>query len=191
MEHVLPALPFEKTALAPHISSETLDYHHGKHHNAYVVKLNSLIKGTEYENYKLEEIIKKSTGAIFNNAAQIWNHTFFWNCLKPKGGGEPTGKLATLINQKWGSFEKFKEEFSNAALNNFGSSWTWLVLNNQGNLEIYNTSNADTPMAKNLKAIFTIDLWEHAYYIDYRNVRADFIKAFWNLVNWDFANNNL
>lgn len=191
MEHKLPELPYAKDALQPHISAETFEYHHGKHHNAYVTNLNNLIKGTKYESMTLEEIIKSSEGGLFNNAAQVWNHTFFWNCMSPKGGGVPGGKVADLINQKWGSFDKFKEEFAKNAVGNFGSGWTWLVQNSKGEVEIMNTSNADTPMAHNMKALMTIDVWEHAYYIDYRNARANFVAAFWNLANWDFVNQNL
>lgn len=191
MEHKLPELPYPKDALQPHISAETFEYHHGKHHNAYVTKLNELIKGTKFESMSLEEIIKNSEGALFNNAAQTWNHTFFWNCMAPKAGGVPGGKVADLINKKWGSFDKFKEEFAKSAVGNFGSGWTWLVQNSQGEVEIMNTSNADTPMAHNMKALMTVDVWEHAYYIDYRNARANFVTAFWNLANWDFVNKNL
>jgi Fe-Mn family superoxide dismutase len=191
MEHQLPELPFAKDALAPHISAETLEYHHGKHHKAYVTKLNDQIKGTKFETMELEEIIKNSEGGIFNNAAQTWNHTFFWNCLTPKGGGYPGGKVGEMINKRWGSFDKFKEEFSKAAVSNFGSGWTWLAKNSKGDLEIMSTSNADNPMKHELEALMTIDVWEHAYYIDYRNARPDFVQAFWNLVNWDFVNKNL
>lgn len=191
MSFELPALPYAKDALAPHISSETLDYHHGKHHNTYVTKLNGLVPGTEYEGKSLEEIIMAApAGGVFNNAAQIWNHTFYWNCLSPNGGGAPTGAIADAINAKWGSFEEFQKELDDKAVNNFGSSWTWLVKNEDGSLEIVNTSNAGTPMTDGKKAILTVDLWEHAYYIDYRNVRPDYLKAFWALVNWDFANEN-
>jgi superoxide dismutase, Fe-Mn family len=191
MEHKLPELPYAKDALQPHISAETLEYHHGKHHNAYVTKLNELIKGSKHENMSLEEIILSSEGGVFNNAAQVWNHTFFWNCLAPKGGGAPTGKVAELINQKWGSFDKFKDEFAKAAVGNFGSGWTWLIQNKQGEVELFNTSNAQTPMTSGHNALLTLDVWEHAYYIDYRNSRPNFINAFWNLVNWDFVNKNI
>jgi superoxide dismutase, Fe-Mn family len=191
MEHKLPELPYAKDALQPHISAETLEYHHGKHHNAYVTKLNELIKGTKHENMSLEEIILSSEGGVFNNAAQVWNHTFFWNCLAPKGGGAPTGKVAELINKKWGSFDKFKDEFAKAAVGNFGSGWTWLIQNKQGEVELFNTSNAQTPMTSGHNALLTLDVWEHAYYIDYRNSRPNFINAFWNLVNWDFVNKNI
>lgn len=188
MAFELPALPYAKDALEPHMSVETLEYHYGKHHNTYVVKLNGLIPGTEYESKSLEEIITSApAGGVFNNAAQIWNHTFFWNSLSPNGGGEPTGALADAINAKWGSFAKFQEAFNDKAVNNFGSSWTWLVKTADGSLDIVNTSNAGTPMTDGLTAIITVDLWEHAYYIDYRNVRPDYLKGFWALANWDFA----
>lgn len=191
MEHKLPELPFAKDALQPHMSAETLEYHHGKHHNAYVTNLNNLIKGTKFEDMSLEDIIKNSEGGIFNNSAQVWNHTFFWNCLAPNAGGNPTGKIADMINAKWGSFDKFKEEFTKSAAGNFGSGWTWLVKNKAGELEIVNTSNAGTPMTAGHTALLTVDVWEHAYYIDYRNARPNFLNAFWNLVNWNFVNSNL
>lgn len=190
MAFQLPALPYERSALEPHISQETLDYHYGKHHNTYVVKLNGLIEGTELENKSLEEIIKTSEGGIFNNAAQVWNHTFYWNCLSPNGGGKPSGELAAAIDKAFGSFEDFVAKFSDMAINNFGSSWTWLVKNSDGAVEIVNTSNAGTPLTGNQKALLTCDLWEHAYYIDYRNLRPDYLQAFWALVNWDFVENN-
>lgn len=191
MIHTLPELPYEKTALQPHISAETFDYHYSKHHLAYVTNLNNLIKGTKYETMSLEEIILGSEGAIYNNAAQVWNHTFFWNSLSPNGGNEPSGKIAELIHEKWGSTASFKEEFQKLALSNFGSGWTWLVLNKENQLQIVNTSNAETPLTKGLIPLLTIDVWEHAYYIDYRNARANFVAAYWNVVNWDFANKNL
>ncbi len=192
MSFELPALPYAKDALEPHISAETLDYHHGKHHNTYVVKLNGLIPGTEFENKSLEEIIKTSSGGIFNNAAQTWNHTFYWHCLSPNGGGEPTGAVADAINQAFGSFEDFKAKFTDSAVNNFGSSWTWLVKKADGSLDIVNTSNAATPITEaGVTPLLTVDLWEHAYYIDYRNVRPDYMSAFWALVNWDFVAENL
>ncbi len=191
MEHTLPPLPYAKDALQPHISAETLEYHHGKHHQTYVTNLNNMIKGTEYENLSLEEIIKKSTGGVFNNSAQVWNHTFFWNCMSPNGGGAPTGKVADAINAKWGSFDKFKEEFNKSALGNFGSGWTWLVQKTDGSVDIVNTSNAGTPLTTSDKPLLTADVWEHAYYIDYRNARAKFLEAFWNVANWEFANQNL
>jgi len=187
MEHTLPPLPYAIDALAPAISQETLEYHYGKHHQTYVTNLNNLIKGTEFENLSLEEIIKKSSGGIFNNSAQIWNHTFFWNSLTPNGKGAPTGALADAINAKWGSFDKFKEEFTKSAVGNFGSSWTWLVKKADGSLDIVNTSNAATPLTTDAKALITIDLWEHAYYIDYRNARPKFVETFFKLANWDFA----
>ncbi|MGI9280631.1 MAG: superoxide dismutase [Fe] [Endozoicomonas sp.] len=187
MAFELPALPYARDALAPHISEETLDYHYGKHHKTYVDKLNGLVAGTELENKSLEEIIKTSEGGIFNNAAQIWNHTFYWNCLSPNGGGAPAGELADAINKAFGSFEKFVAAFNDKAVNNFGSSWTWLVKNSDGSVEIVNTSNAGTPLTTDQKPLLTCDLWEHAYYIDYRNVRPEYLKNFWALVNWNFA----
>jgi Fe-Mn family superoxide dismutase len=188
MSFELPALPYAKDALEPHMSVETLEYHYGKHHNTYVVKLNGLVPGSEYENKTLEEIITSApAGPVFNNAAQIWNHTFFWNSLSPKGGGEPTGALADAINAKWGSFAEFQTALNDKAVNNFGSSWTWLVKNTDGSIEIVNTSNAGTPMTNGQTAVITVDLWEHAYYIDYRNVRPDYLKGFWALANWEFA----
>ncbi len=191
MEHKLPELPWAKNALAPTISEETINFHYGKHHNAYVTKLNAGIKGSEFEDMSLEDIIKKSSGGLFNNAAQVWNHTFYWNCLSPNGGGEPTGAVADAINKKWGSFDKFKEEFSNSAAGNFGSGWTWLVKNANGEVEIMNTDDAGCPLTEDKTPVLTIDVWEHAYYIDYRNARPDYITAFWKLVNWDFANQNM
>lgn len=191
MAFELPALPFEKDALLPHISRETLDYHHGKHHNAYVVKLNSLVEGTEFAGKSLEDIIRTSQGPVFNNAAQIWNHTFYWNCLSPQGGGEPTGALAAAITTQWGSFEAFQTAFNDKAVNNFGSSWTWLVKKADGSLDIVNTSNAGTPLTDtSVTALMTVDLWEHAYYIDFRNARPTYLNAFWALINWDFAAKN-
>jgi Fe-Mn family superoxide dismutase len=190
MEHTLPPLPYAKDALQPTMSAETLEFHYGKHHQAYVTNLNNLIKGTEFENLSLEEIIKKSQGGIFNNSAQVWNHTFFWNCMKPNGGGAPTGPVADAINAKWGSFDKFKEEFQKSAVGNFGSGWTWLVKKTDGSVDIVNTSNAGTPLTTENKALLTVDVWEHAYYIDYRNARPKFVESWWNLVNWDFVNQN-
>ena len=187
----LPALPYAKDALAPHISEETLEFHYGKHHQTYVTKLNGLIPGTEFEGKSLEDIVKTSSGGVFNNAAQIWNHTFYWNCLSPNGGGEATGAVADAINVAFGSFEKFKEEFTTSAINNFGSSWTWLVKKADGSVAIVNTSNAATPLTDDsVTPILTVDLWEHAYYIDYRNARPAYMDAFWNLVNWEFVNAN-
>lgn len=191
MAFELPALPYDKGALAPHISEETLEYHYGKHHNTYVVNLNNLVAGTDFENMSLESIIQKSDGGIFNNAAQVWNHTFYWNCLSPNGGGEPEGALADAINATFGSFDKFKEEFTAACITNFGSGWTWLVKNASGGLEIVKTSNAGCPLTDAQTPLMTCDVWEHAYYIDYRNVRPDYVAAFWNLVNWDFVASNL
>jgi Fe-Mn family superoxide dismutase len=191
MEHTLPALPYSIDALAPHCSKETLEFHHGKHHAAYVAKLNELKKGTEFDNLPLEDVIKKASGAIYNNAAQIWNHSFFWNCMKPKGGAEPTGALATAINAKWGTYEAFKEAFVTSAVGNFGSGWTWLVKKTDGTLELVNMPAAGTPLTTKDKALLTIDVWEHAYYIDYRNERPKYVKTFLgNLVNWGFAEEN-
>ena len=187
----LPALPYEKNALEPHISSETLDYHYGKHHATYVTKLNGLVEGTDMESKSLEEIIKSSEGGVFNNAAQVWNHTFYWHCLSPNGGGEPTGDLAEAINAKWGSFADFQAAFNDKAVNNFGSSWTWLVKTADGSLDIVNTSNAETPISgEEYTPVLTVDLWEHAYYIDYRNARPKYLENFWALVNWEFGNEN-
>jgi len=190
MEHALPALPYPLDGLQPHISKETLEFHYGKHHQTYVTNLNNLIKGTEFESASLEEIVKKSSGGVFNNAAQIWNHTFYWNSLSPKGGGAPSGALAAAIDKNWGSFEAFKEAFTKSAVGNFGSSWTWLVKKADGSLDIVNTSNAATPVTTADTPLITCDLWEHAYYIDYRNRRPDYLGAFWSLVNWDFASKN-
>ena len=191
MAFELPALPYEKNALEPHISSETLDYHYGKHHATYVTKLNGLVEGTDMESKSLEEIIKSSEGGVFNNAAQVWNHTFYWHCLSPNGGGEPTGDLAEAINAKWGSFADFQAAFNDKAVNNFGSSWTWLVKTADGSLDIVNTSNAETPISgEEYTPVLTVDLWEHAYYIDYRNARPKYLENFWALVNWEFGNEN-
>ena len=191
MEHVLPPLPYELNALQPHISKETLEFHYGKHHQAYVTNLNNLIKGTEFENLALEDIIRKATGGVFNNAAQIWNHTFYWHSLSPKGGGQPTGKLAEAINAKFGSVDEFKKQFTQTAVGTFGSGWAWLVKNADGSLELASTSNAQTPLTTAGKTpLLTCDVWEHAYYIDYRNRRPDYVAAFWNLVNWEFAAKN-
>jgi Fe-Mn family superoxide dismutase len=190
----LPPLPYDRAALEPHISAETLDFHHGKHHKTYVDNLNKLIEGTEYEQMPLEEIIRKSQGGMFNNAAQVWNHTFYWNCLKPAaqgGGGEPSGKLAELIKQAFGDFAKFKEEFSKTAITTFGSGWGWLVQRPDGSLALVSTSNAVTPLTGEDKPLLTCDVWEHAYYIDYRNARPKYVESFWALVNWDFVASNL
>lgn len=191
MAFELPPLPYAKNALVPHISEETLEYHYGKHHNAYVVNLNNLVKGTEFEGKSLEDVVKTSSGGVFNNAAQIWNHTFYWHSLSPTGGGEPTGAVAEAIAKTWGSFEKFKEEFNKMAVGNFGSSWTWLVKKADGSVAIVNTSNAGTPITEaGVTPLITVDLWEHAYYIDYRNLRAKYLESFWALANWEFANAN-
>nr|UOZ96834.1 Superoxide dismutase Fe [Cupriavidus sp.] len=187
MEHALPALPYAMDALAPHISKETLEYHYGKHHQAYVTNLNNLIKGTEFESAGLEDIVRKSSGGVFNNAAQVWNHTFYWHCLSPKGGGAPSGALGQAISAKWGSFDAFKEAFTKSAIGNFGSGWTWLVKKADGSLDIVNTSNAATPLTTADKPLMTCDVWEHAYYVDYRNRRPDYLGAFWSLVNWEFV----
>lgn len=191
MTFTLPPLPYAKDALAPAISEETIEYHYGKHHQAYVTNLNKLIAGTEFENSSLEDIIKKSSGGIFNNAAQVWNHTFYWHCLSPNGGGEPTGLLAEAINKAFGSFATFKEQFTQTAATTFGSGWAWLVKDKNNDLKIISTGNANTPMTQDLTALLTCDVWEHAYYIDYRNARPDYIGAFWSLVNWNFVAKNL
>lgn len=191
MAITLPELPYSKDALAPHISAQTLEFHYGKHHAGYVTKLNAAIEGTDLANKSLEEIVKSSEGGVFNNAAQVWNHTFYWNSLSPNGGGAPSGAVADAINKAFGSFDKFKEEFSNAAATQFGSGWAWLVQNSSGDLEIVKTGNAGCPLTHGHTPILTIDVWEHAYYLDYQNKRPDYIAAFWNLVNWDFANSNL
>lgn len=192
MEHQLPPLPYPREALVPHMSAETFDYHYAKHHQAYVTNLNNLIKGTEFEKATLEEIIKKAAGGIYNNAAQVSNHTFFWSCMKPQGGGAPTGALADAINKKWGSLDEFKKAFQTSAVGNFGSGWTWLVKKADGSLDIVNLGAAGTPLKSGEgKPILTIDVWEHAYYIDYRNMRPKFVETFLNnLVNWDFAEKN-
>ncbi|AMP01062.1 superoxide dismutase [Fe] [Collimonas arenae] len=193
MAHTLPPLPYGLDELAPHISKETLEFHYGKHHQTYVTNLNNLIPGTEFENAALEDIVKKSSGGIFNNAAQIWNHTFYWHSLAPqsKGGGSaPTGALADAINAKWGSFDKFKEELTKTAVGTFGSGWAWLVKNADGSLGLVSTSNAATPLTTDAKPLITVDVWEHAYYIDYRNARPKYLEAFWALANWEFASKN-
>lgn len=192
MTHQLPPLPYALDALAPVISKETLEYHYGKHHQAYVINLNNLIPGTEFEHKSLEDIIKTSSGSIFNNAAQVWNHTFYWNCLRsPRENNEPSGALADQMSKTFGSFAEFKDQFSKAAATNFGSGWTWLVKNTDGALTVINTSNAGTPMTEGKQALLTCDVWEHAYYIDYRNARPKYIEAFWSLVNWDFVASQL
>lgn len=191
MSFELPALPYAKNALEPHISAETLEYHYGKHHNAYVVNLNNLVKGTDFEGKSLEDIIKISEGGVFNNAAQVWNHTFYWHCLAPNAGGEPTGQVAEAINKAFGSFTEFKQQFTDSAIKNFGAGWTWLVKKTDGSLAIVNTSNASTPVSGEDKALLTVDVWEHAYYIDYRNARPQYLDHFWALVNWKFVAENL
>ena len=191
MAFELPSLPYAQDALEPHISAETLEYHYGKHHKAYVDKLNGLAEGTELADKSLEDVVKTSEGGVFNNAAQIWNHSFYWNCLSPQGGGKASGPIAQSIDDTFGSFESFKEQFTQSALTNFGSSWTWLVKNSDGSLAIVNTSNADTPLTEDgITPLLTVDLWEHAYYIDYRNARAKYLDAFWALLNWEFVNTN-
>lgn len=190
MAFELPPLPYAKNALAPTISEETIEYHYGKHHQTYVTNLNNLVKGSEFEAMGLEDIVRESSGGVFNNAAQVWNHTFYWNCLKPGGGGAPTGALAAAIDKALGSFAAFKEKFSSSAVGNFGSGWTWLVKNADGSLEVLNTSNAGTPMTSGKTALLTCDVWEHAYYVDYRNARAKYVESFWGLVNWDFVAKN-
>jgi superoxide dismutase, Fe-Mn family len=187
----LPPLPWARDALAPHISAETIDYHYGKHHQAYVTNLNNQIAGTEFEKLGLEDIIRKSSGGMFNNAAQIWNHTFYWNCLAPNAGGEPTGKLADAINKAFGSFAKFKDEFTKTSVGTFGSGWGWLVQRPDGSLALASTSNAATPLTGSDRALLTCDVWEHAYYIDYRNARPKYLEAFWNLVNWKFVESQM
>lgn len=192
MSFTLPDLPYARNALAPHISEETLDFHYGKHHQTYVDKLNGLLPGSEFEGKSLEQIIKNSAGGVFNNAAQVWNHTFYWNSLSPNGGGAASGALADAINSAFGSFDDFKSKFNDMAVNNFGSSWTWLCRNGSGALEIVNTSNAGTPITQDgMTPVLTCDLWEHAYYIDHRNARPSYLNGYWELVNWDFANANM
>ncbi len=191
MAHELPALPYAKDALEPHISAETLDFHHDKHHQAYVTNLNNLIEGTDDADKSLEDIITSSpAGPVYNNAAQVWNHTFYFNCLAGNAGGEPTGAIADAINAAFGSFADFKEKFSASAVGNFGSGWTWLIKNEDGSVEIFNTSNAGCPLSDGKTPVLTIDVWEHAYYIDKRNARPAYVEDFWNLVNWDFVNEN-
>ena len=191
MSIVLPELPYNRNSLSPHISEETLNYHYGKHHKAYVDKLNGQIQQTEWEKANLEEIVKSSKAGMFNNAAQVWNHSFYWNCLSSQGGGAPTGIVALAIDKYFQSFEKFKEQFTNVALTQFGSGWAWLVKEGE-ELKILSTPNAETPLTSfKQKALLTCDVWEHAYYIDYRNARNKYVEAFWNLVNWEFVNKNL
>lgn len=195
MTFKLPDLPYAKNSFAPYISEEGFDYHHGKHHATYVNKLNELVQGTELAEKSLEDLIlysyKEGKTAIFNNAAQHFNHSFFWNCLSPNGGGNPSGKIAELINRDFETFDNFKDKFSNAAITLFGSGWAWLALNNEGKLEILQLSNAGTPLTSGKKPLLTIDVWEHAYYIDHRNARPKFVEGFWNYVNWDFVNKQL
>ena len=191
MAFELPSLPYAIDALAPHISQETLEYHHGKHHQTYVTNLNNLVSGTDNENKSLEEIITSSSGGLFNNAAQTWNHSFYWNCLSPNGGGAPSGAVADAINGAFGSFDSFQDEFSKTAITTFGSGWGWLVKNADGSLALASTSNAGCPLTDNQTPILTCDVWEHAYYVDYRNARPKYVEAFWNLVNWGFVAENL
>lgn len=192
MSFSLPSLPYAKDALAPHISAETLEFHYGKHHQTYVANLNNLVEGTELATADLEHIVKNSTGGVFNNAAQVWNHTFYWNSLAPNGGGEPGGTIAELINRDFGSLDQFKEAFTKTAVTTFGSGWAWLVQKDDGSLDLMSTSNAGTPLTEpGVAPLLTCDVWEHAYYIDYRNARPKYLEAFWNLVNWDFAAANL
>ncbi|ORE88473.1 superoxide dismutase [Oceanococcus atlanticus] len=190
MAFTLPELPYARDALEPHMSKETLDFHYGKHHQTYVDKANGLVAGTPDENKSLEELIKSSSGGLFNNVAQIWNHTFFWNCLTP-GGSTPNETVTSAIASAFGSMDAFKEQFTNSAINNFGSGWTWLVKNADGGLEIVNTSNAGNPMTDGKTPLMTVDVWEHAYYIDHRNARPKFLESFWALANWDFVAQNL
>ena len=189
----LPALPYDRAALEPHISGETIDYHYGKHHKAYVDNLNKLIAGTEFESMDLVEIVRKSQGGMFNNAAQVWNHTFYWNCMKPASAGasEPQGKLADAIAKSFGDFAKFKEQFADLAVKTFGSGWAWLVQRPDGALALVSTSNANTPLTSEDTALLTCDVWEHAYYIDYRNARPKYVESWWQLVNWDFVQSQM
>ena len=191
MAHELPPLPYALDALQPHISQETLEYHHGKHHQTYVTNLNKLLEGSDQASASLEEVIKNSSGGLFNNAAQVFNHTFYWNCLSSNGGGEPTGAVADAINKAFGSFAEFKEKFSQTAITTFGSGWGWLVQNSDGSLELVSTTGAGCPLTSGQKPLLTCDVWEHAYYVDYRNARPKYVEAFWNLVNWDFVAANL
>jgi Fe-Mn family superoxide dismutase len=192
MQHELPELPYEKNALEPHISAETLEFHHDKHHATYVANLNKLIDGTEFADKTLEEIVTSApAGGIFNNAAQVWNHTFYFNCMAPGAGGAPNGEIAAAIDAAFGSFEAFRTAFSTSAITNFGSGWTWLVKNAEGSVEIFNTSNAGCPLTEGLTPLLTIDVWEHAYYVDKRNARPAYVESWWNLVNWDFVNQQL
>ncbi len=190
MKHELPTLPYALDALEPHISRETLEFHYGKHHQTYATNLNNLVTGSEFEDSLLEDIVKTSSGGIFNNAAQVWNHSFYWNCLSPDGGGLPDGRLAEAITEKFGSFDEFKTAFAQTCITTFGSGWGWLVSNADGSLELVSTSNAQTPLTAGQTPLLTCDVWEHAYYIDYRNARPQYLEAFWNLVNWDFVAGN-
>jgi Fe-Mn family superoxide dismutase len=191
MAFELPALPYSRDALAPHISNETIEYHYGKHHQTYVTNLNKLVEGTPWAGKSLEEIVRGAEGGLFNNAAQVWNHTFYWNGLSPKGGGQPTGKLAEAIARDLGGFEKFKADFTSAAATHFGSGWAWLVKDDAGKLSIVATSNAGNPLRDGKTPLLTCDVWEHAYYVDYRNARPKYVEAFWNLVDWSFVEKNL
>ncbi|MHC4815296.1 MAG: superoxide dismutase [Planctomycetota bacterium] len=191
MTFELPLLPYSKDGLSPHLSVETLDFHHGKHHQAYVTNLNNLVRGTEWESKSLEEIIRTAEGGMFNNGAQVWNHTFYWNSINPKGGGEPTGAVLEAISAAFGSSVGFKEQFTKAAVSHFGSGWAWLVKDAAGKLSIETTPNAGCPLRDGKTPLLTCDLWEHAYYIDYRNARPKYVEAFWKLVNWEFAAGNL
>ncbi|MEX2599170.1 MAG: superoxide dismutase [Dehalococcoidia bacterium] len=191
MTHELPPLPYAMDALQPHISKETLEFHYGKHHQTYVNNLNNMVPGTEFESSSLEDVIKKApAGPVFNNAAQVWNHTFYWNSMKPNGGGAPKGALADAINKAFGSVDEFKKQFAAKAAGNFGSGWTWLVKNSDGSVAIENTSNANNPMTNGQQPLLTCDVWEHAYYIDYRNARPAYLEAWWNVVSWEFAEKN-
>ena len=190
MAYELPELPYAADALEPVISAETIDYHYGKHHQAYVTNLNKLVAGTEFDGATLEDIIRTADGAIFNNGAQVWNHTFYWNGLSPDGGGQPSGALAEAIDAAFGSFEAFKEAFVTSAVGNFGSGWTWLVKNDDGSVEIVNTSNAANPMTDGKTPLLTVDVWEHAYYVDYRNARPKYLESIWNIINWEFVAGN-
>lgn len=187
MSFDLPKLPYSQDALEPHISAETIEYHYGKHHQAYVNNLNGLIAGSTWASLSLEDIVRGTDGGLFNNAAQVWNHSFYWKCLSPSGGGEPTGAVADAINNAFGFFGEFKEQFSKAAAGQFGSGWAWLVVDGDGKLAIKTTSNAGCPLTFGCTPVLTCDVWEHAYYVDYRNARPKYVEAFWNVVNWDFV----
>lgn len=191
MAFTLPPLPYPRDALAPHMSAETLEFHYGKHHQAHVNNLNRLIEGKPEANKSLEELIKTAEGGIFNNAAQVWNHTFFWQCMSPKGGGEPSGDVAAAVNQACSGLEAFKETFTNSAISLFGSGYTWLVKDRDYRITVENMANAGNPLREGKIPLLTLDVWEHDYYLDYRNVRPEYVKAFWNIVNWDFVAQNL